>query len=109
MHISAHTIAELYAVLTGVPGQQRAPAALAPRLIRENVLDKVQSVISITPSDYRTIIADLGDRGLLGGIVYDALIAFAAQKIDANAIVTLNGGDFRRLPWPVAQKVIEPS
>lgn len=79
------------------------------RLIRENVLDKAQSVISTTPSDYRTIVADLGDRGLLDGIVYDALIAFAAQKLTANAIVTLNGGNFRRLPWPVGAKIIEPS
>jgi predicted nucleic acid-binding protein len=47
----------------------------------------------------------MADLGLSGGIVYDALIARAAQKVKADRLLTLNPGDFRRV-WPNGERII---
>jgi hypothetical protein len=43
--------------------------------------------------------------GLVGGIVYDALIAKVAQKCKVERLLTLNSNHFRRV-WPGGEKVI---
>jgi predicted nucleic acid-binding protein len=43
--------------------------------------------------------------GLSGGVIYDALIAHAAEKVGAERLLTLNGADFRRA-WPEGESII---
>ena len=43
--------------------------------------------------------------GLSGGVIYDALIARAAEKAGAERLLTLNGADFRRV-WPEGESLI---
>lgn len=96
--VSAHTMAELYAVLTALPGIPRVSPGTAWRLIHENV-ERNASIVSLSASDYTSSIRRLADAGLSGGVIYDALIAKAAKKEKADRLLTFNADDFKRV-WP---------
>ena len=105
--VASHTLAELYAVLSTLPLKPRITSSVAWRLIRENV-ESVGKTISLTPTEYSSTIKHLSDMGLIGGIVYDALIAKAAQKAKAERLLTLNIDHFRRVWQNGENKIIEP-
>ncbi len=96
--VSSHTLTELYAVLSTLPVSPRITPGLAWRLIHESIVP-LASVVSLSSSDYLGTIKRMSDHGLSGGSVYDALIAKAAQKSEADRILTLNVTDFKRV-WP---------
>lgn len=104
--ISAHTIAELYAVLTRLPRQPRISPALAQRLLKEN-LNRFHIVIPTT-EDYQETVARMVSLNLPGAGIYDALIAQAAIKAEVDVLLTLNPNDFSRLGEYVAQLVRLP-
>ncbi|MEK6673683.1 MAG: PIN domain-containing protein [Nitrospirota bacterium] len=107
MAISSHTLAELYAVLTTLPVSPRISPDMAWRLINENI-EKTATVVSLSPDDYTDTIRQLKDRGLSGGIVYDALIFKAAVKSGAEVLLTLNAADFTRLKFGEGLNILEP-
>jgi predicted nucleic acid-binding protein len=96
--IASHTIAELYAVLSTLPVSPRLSPGLAWRLIHESIKPNVY-IVSLSSSDYITTIKHMSELGLAGGAIYDALIVRAAQKSEADRIVTFNIHDFKRA-WP---------
>lgn len=98
MLVAAHTIAELYAVLTTLPISPRITPDIARRLIHNDV-ESFAKIISLTSQDYFLIIKEMADSGLSGGIIYDALIVKAARKSIADKILTFNFSDFKEL-WP---------
>lgn len=103
--VAAHSLAELYAVLTRLPVQPRIPALLAVQLIRRNVLATCQ-VVALSENDYVAILEHLLDVGITGGAVYDAILLHTAQKAGVDQIVTLNESDFRRVYPPLADKIV---
>ena len=102
--IASHTLAELYAVLSTLPIKPRISPAVAWRLIHENI-EAVSKIISLTSSEYSATIKRLSESGLIGGIVYDGLIAKVAQKTGVKRLLTLNGDHFKRV-WPAGKDVI---
>ena len=46
--------------------------------------------------------------GLIGGIIYDALIARVAQKAKVEKLITLNTDHFRRVWQNGGNKIIMP-
>jgi predicted nucleic acid-binding protein len=107
MVVAAHTIAELYAVLTTLPVSPRISSEIAWRLIHESV-EPSANIVSLSASDYLTVIRDSRDSALSGGIVYDALILKAALKAKAARLLTYNASDYRRLPHSEGIEIIEP-
>ena len=105
--VAAHSLAELYAILTTLPLQPRILPSVARQLIRHNVLD-IFEVVALSDEDYATVIDHLSNLGIVGGATYDALILHAASKADANQVVTLNEKDFRRVYPTLADKIISP-
>jgi len=104
--LSNHSLAETYSTLTKLPLRARVPPSLALRLIREGTAGL--TLVPLTADDYRRTIERVAELGLPGGVVYDALIACAAQKAQAEALVTFNVRDFRRV-WPEGHgRIIEP-
>jgi predicted nucleic acid-binding protein len=80
---------------------------LAHRLILENIETAVE-VVELSAADYRSVLDGVKALGLTGGVVYDALIAFAAQKAKVDRLLTFNVSDFRRV-WPEgADRIIVP-
>lgn len=105
--VAAHSIAELYAVLTALPVQPRISPGLARRLIQDNVLTTCQ-IDPLTQDDYEAFVTHLAERGLAGGVTYDALILRAGVKVQVDVIVTLNERDFARIDPRLADRVTAP-
>jgi predicted nucleic acid-binding protein len=100
--VASHTLAELYAVLSTLPVRPRIPPATAWRLVNENV-EATADVIALSAADYSRTLRDLAERGLSGGVIYDALVARAADKAKADRLLTLNPADFLRV-WPPGEE-----
>jgi len=94
--IAAHTLAELYAVLSTLPVRPRISPGIAWHLIHKNIISTAK-IISLTPSEYSMAIKDLSEKGLSGGIIYDALIAKTALKAKVDRLVTFNKKDFEKI------------
>jgi predicted nucleic acid-binding protein len=105
--VSAHTLAELYAILTTLPIQPRISPELARQLIHDNVLNTCQ-VIPLIQDDYEAVITGLAKRGLIGGVTYDALILRVAAQAQVDVIVTLNEKDLSRIDPNLAIKITAP-
>jgi predicted nucleic acid-binding protein len=86
--VAAHSLAELYAILTTLPVRPRILPTVAQELIQHNVL-KVFEIISLSGKDYEAVIEHLTDLGIIGGATYDALILHAASLASVDQIVTL--------------------
>jgi predicted nucleic acid-binding protein len=102
--VASHTLAELYSVLTALPVRPRLSPPVVWRLIHENV-EASAEVVSLAPADYLATIEGLSQGGLTGGIVYDALIARAAEKAKADRLLTWNEAHFRQA-WPEGEAII---
>jgi len=102
--IASHTIAELYAVLSTLPIKPRISPAAAWRLVHENI-EAIGKIVSLTAAEYSSVIKKIFERGLVGGITYDALIAKVAEKSKVEQLLTLNSDHFKRV-WPDGEKII---
>jgi predicted nucleic acid-binding protein len=98
--IAAHSLAEVYAVLTRLPVRPPIAPGVARRLVRENLLGGAK-VIEMDREDYAAVLDRMADNALTGGAIYDALVVQAALKADVDRVHTWNGADFRRV-WPEA-------
>ncbi len=102
--IASHTRAELYAVLSTLPIKPRISPAAAWRLVHENI-EAIGKIVSLTAAEYSSVIKKISERGLVGGITYDALIAKVAEKSKVEQLLTLNSDHFKRV-WPDGEKII---
>lgn len=96
--VAAHTIAELYAVLSTLPTRPRLGPDRAWRLIEDNVLAHAR-IVALSASDQAETVHEIASQGLSGGIVYDGLIARVARSEQVDVLLTLNERHFRRV-WP---------
>jgi len=101
-----HSLAEVYATLTRMPGARRTAPSEALLFIED--IRKNLTVVSIDESDYRSCLAEAAENGIVGGAAYDALLAKCALKAGAEAIYTWNPKDFVRLSEVVAGLVRQP-
>jgi len=102
--IASHTLAELYSVLTRLPVRPRIPPSTAWRLIHTN-LEGCSTIAPLSTADYLQVVKQMADRGLSGGIIYDALIAHTARRAEVARLLTFNAKDFRRV-WPEGEAII---
>lgn len=110
--VAAHSLAELQVILTTLPIKPRISPRNALRLSEENGVrprpDGLAEVVALSVDDYVAAIEEATELSLAGGILYDKLIAKAAEKAEVDALVTLNAKHFRRA-WPSgADRVREP-
>ncbi len=105
--VAAHSIAELYAILTTLPIQPRISPKVAKQLIQQDVLS-VCEIVVLSDEDYKAVITHLAETGISGGVTYDALILHAALKARVDKVVTLNEKDFRRIYPELSEKIMSP-
>ncbi len=103
--VAAHSLLEVYSVLTRAPFDPPISAPIAGQLIETNIKQCAQ-ITALTAAEYGKLIDDLIQAGHIGGIVYDALIVRCAEKAKVDQIITLNPKDFQRL-WP-KDKIVKP-
>lgn len=107
MFVSAHTIAELYATLTRIPKGVNVSPAQAWTLIETNILNHGK-IRSLNARQYARLIKRLSSDGLIGGVVYDAVILEIARLNAMDGVLTLNESHFRRI-WPeAAERILSP-
>ncbi len=104
--VAAHSLAELYAILTALPLRVRIPAATAWQLIEENVLEDFEAVV-LSETEYYTALRALSLGDGVGEVVSEALVARAAAKAEVDYLVTLYPEDFQRV-WPQGRAKIRP-
>lgn len=105
--LSAHSLAELYAVLTKLPLKPRISPPTAARMISEN-LRSVSKVYALDAEAYWALVEGLGMAGESGGIVYDAIIARVAEELGVEHVLTLNVKHFRRVWRGDPEAIIAP-
>jgi predicted nucleic acid-binding protein len=103
---AAHSLAEVYATLTRLPGKQRMSCEQTLVFLDE-IRNRLKTVV-LDGEEYGSTIADAAAEGVLGGMVYDALIARCALKGQAQTIFTWNIDHFRRLGPEVAKRLRTP-
>lgn len=96
--VAAHSLTELYAILTALPLRVRIPTASAWQLIQENILEDFEAV-ALSEAEYYTALRALSLSGGLGDAVSEALIVRAAVKAKVDCLVTLYPEDFKQI-WP---------
>ncbi len=87
-------------------GRILIPPAKARELIENNF--KGVEVIALDASDYIRVLEKMSSRVLSGGVIFDALIAECALKIQADTLFTLNLKHFLRLGEEVSNIAREP-
>jgi predicted nucleic acid-binding protein len=103
---AAHSLAEVYATLTRMPGPNRLSADQV-LLALDDIRGRL-SVIALDPDEYRAAIGDAAAEDILGGTVYDVLIARCALKSRAAIVYTWNLKHFLRLGPEIAKRVRTP-
>jgi predicted nucleic acid-binding protein len=101
--IATHTLAELYAVLTRLPLKPPISPTIAQHLIDENF--KTFQILPLITHDYYKVIEMMVVKNIVGGGIYDALIAQVVFKEDIDQILTLNPNHFIRLGEEIAAKI----
>lgn len=103
---AAHSLTEVYATLTGMPGKRRVSgdeALLFLGDIRERL-----TIVALDAQEYFRTMEVSASSGLAGGAIYDAILGQCALKAKAEAIYTWNAKDFLRLSPDVASRVKSP-
>jgi predicted nucleic acid-binding protein len=96
--VPCHGLAELYSTLTRLPVHPRITPARASQLVLD-ISTTASHVVALSPEDYAATIRRIAAIGLSGGVIYDALIARAAEKAGAERLLTFNTSHFLQV-WP---------
>jgi predicted nucleic acid-binding protein len=102
--VCAHALAEVYSVLSKVPGglSPGAARALVSRLARQ------VRVLAPLPESYLAATERCASRGLKSGVIYDALHLVEAERAGANVLLTFNPSDFERLAAGPTPRIAVP-
>ncbi|MCI4651184.1 PIN domain-containing protein [Phaeodactylibacter sp.] len=96
--LSTHLYAELYANLTRFPRGNKISPVAAARLITS--LRKTVATIELGAPDYEAALHRCAQKGLVSGVIYDALHLQAALKAEVSVLYSNNFSDFERLLDP---------
>ena len=106
--VSAHSLAEMYSVLTNLPTPYRHRPEQAWLSIEENVLKHFHAV-ALVGNEYASLIRDAAGSQIQGSKIYDALLLKAAGKAEVDRICTLNLKHFQSIASPgISAKLSEP-
>ena len=97
--ISAHSLAEMYAVLTRLPSPFRHSPEQALLSVDENVAGHFKTS-HLVGAEYMAFIREAALNGIQGGTIYDALLLKCAAKTGVDRIYTLNLNHFRAVAPP---------
>jgi predicted nucleic acid-binding protein len=103
---AAHCLAEVHAVVTGMPGKDRASPDEALLFLRD-VRDRL-TMVTLNEIEYFKVLEDAAAAAITGGTTYDVIVAQCALKAKAQTIYTWNAKHFNRLGEHVASRVRQP-
>jgi predicted nucleic acid-binding protein len=103
---AAHSLAELYATATRLPGKHRLSGEQA-LLFLQDAYERL-TMIALSAEEYYLALKSAAAIGIVGGTVYDALLARCALKAGATTIYTWNIRHFQQLGPEIAQRLKTP-
>jgi len=102
----AHTLAEVYAVLSRLPGGKKVRPEIAGLLV-EQIASRM-TIVPLSGEDYAATLREIARAGLSGGIVFDALLLSCARKVGAERIYTWNQRHFVMVAPDLANRIVTP-
>ncbi|MGH9453318.1 MAG: PIN domain-containing protein [Terriglobia bacterium] len=102
----AHSLAEVYAALTRLPGRHRLSGDQV-LLFLQNIRERL-TIVALDAEEYFAAMRDAAAVGIAGGTVYDALLAHCALKARAETIYTWNVKHFQQLGREITQRIRTP-
>ena len=103
---AAHSLAEIYATATRLPGKHRVSGEQAV-LFLEDLLRRL-TVIALKAEEYHRAITAAAAKGIVGGTIYDALLAHCALKAEAQVIYTWNLRHFQQFGSEITRRLRTP-
>ena len=103
---AAHSLAEVYSTLTRMPGKHRISgeqAMLFVGSIRERL-----SIIALSSDEYADALQASSNLGIVGGGIYDAMLAHCAIKARAETIYSWNGRHYALCGAEVTRRLSTP-
>ena len=104
---ASHSLAEVYATLTRIPAPHRATPDQAVKFLQD--IARRFRLISLEGSTYLSVIQNAAANRIIGGTIYDALIAACALEAGADHIYTWNSRHFEQLGPDVASRLLVPA
>jgi len=102
----ARSLAEVYSTLTRMPGKHRISADQAMLFIG-SIRERL-SIIALSGDEYADALQASSARGIVGGGIYDAMLAHCAIKAQVEAIYTWNARHYALCAPEVTQRLRTP-
>jgi predicted nucleic acid-binding protein len=105
-YCAAHSLGEVYATMTRLPGRHRLSGEQA-LLFLENIRERL-GLIALTGDEYYATIKKAAEAGIIGGTIYDALIARCALKAKVDAVYTWKTRHFEQFGTAIVERLRMP-
>jgi predicted nucleic acid-binding protein len=102
----AHSLVEVYSTLTRMPGKHRISSEQGMLFIG-SIQEKL-SVVGLAPEEYPAMLQTYADLGVVGGTMYDALLAACALKSGAEKLFAWNVRHYAQFGPKVVRLVQTP-
>lgn len=103
---AAHTLVELYSTLTRMPGRHKLSGEQAMLFVGD-VMERL-STVTLETAEYSDLLSSSARLGIVGGAVYDAMIARCALKAGAEVLYTWNSRHYALCGAEVTHRVRTP-
>ena len=105
-YVSAHSLTEVYSVLTRTPFPLRLQPDQVLRLIETSILGCMK-LVTLDAGEYEDVVRRSAAHGWIGGRIHDVIHLQCAAKMECDRIYTLNEKDFVALsPAALADKIV---
>src|SRR5207245_72412 len=102
----AHSLAEVYSTLTRMPGKHRISGEQAMLFIG-NIRERL-SIVALSGDEYADALGASAALGIVGGGIYDAMLAHCAIKAQAEDIYSWNGRHYSQCGQEVTRRLRTP-
>jgi predicted nucleic acid-binding protein len=102
----AHSLAEVFSTLTRMPGKHRISGEQAMLFIAD--IRERLSLIALDANEYAKALEASAARGIVGGGIYDAMLAHCAIKAQAETIYSWNSRHYAQCGPEVTQRLKTP-
>ena len=103
---AAHSLFEVYAVLTRMPGKHRVGPEQAMLFIGD--IRERLTLVALDSGEYADALETCAASAITGGAAYDALIGACALKSRAKTLFTWNIKHYQQLGPKIAERVKTP-
>jgi predicted nucleic acid-binding protein len=106
-YCGAHSLAGVYAILTGMPAPRRVSGNEALLFVGD--IRNHLTLVALNEQEYFEVAEASAEAGATGGAIYDAILGRCALKAKAQVIYAWNVKDFMRLGSVMASRVTTPA